>query len=77
MSEIVILPVASSVLMPVLANDPPPGVGPYTITDVVPNRSFKVVRNKDWTERFGTTSVIVYGPTPRRRVVRQHRHQDR
>jgi len=28
-----------------LSNDPPPGVGPYMITDVVPNRSFTVRRN--------------------------------
>ncbi len=28
-----------------LSNHPPPGVGPYKITSVVPNRSFKVVRN--------------------------------
>lgn len=42
--------VPSGTKMAVLANDPPPGVGPYTITDVVPNRSFKVVRNKAWTD---------------------------
>jgi peptide/nickel transport system substrate-binding protein len=28
-----------------LTNDPPPGVGPYTITDVSPNRTFSVVKN--------------------------------
>jgi peptide/nickel transport system substrate-binding protein len=28
-----------------LSNDPPPGVGPYMITDVSPNRSFTVRRN--------------------------------
>jgi peptide/nickel transport system substrate-binding protein len=33
-----------------LSNDPPPGVGPYIIKDVVPNRSFKVVRNPSWTD---------------------------
>jgi peptide/nickel transport system substrate-binding protein len=31
-----------------LANDPPPGVGPYEIEDVVPNRSFSMVRNPYW-----------------------------
>lgn len=31
-----------------LSNDPPPGVGPYSIKNVVPNRSFDVVRNPDW-----------------------------
>ena len=33
-----------------LSNNPPPGVGPYMIKDVVPNRSFSVVRNPDWTD---------------------------
>jgi len=28
-----------------LTNDPPPGVGPYTITDVSPNRTFSLVKN--------------------------------
>lgn len=28
-----------------LSSDPPPGVGPYMLQDVVPNRSFSVVRN--------------------------------
>jgi peptide/nickel transport system substrate-binding protein len=28
-----------------LSNNPPPGVGPYMISDVVPNRSFTLVRN--------------------------------
>jgi peptide/nickel transport system substrate-binding protein len=28
-----------------LSNDPPPGVGPYTITEVVPNRSFTLIKN--------------------------------
>ena len=32
-----------------LSNDPPPGVGPYEIKDVIPNRSFDVVRNPKWT----------------------------
>jgi peptide/nickel transport system substrate-binding protein len=33
-----------------LSNDPPPGVGPYIIKNVVPNRSFDVVRNPAWTD---------------------------
>jgi peptide/nickel transport system substrate-binding protein len=32
-----------------LSNNPPPGVGPYAIKNVVPNRSFDVVRNPSWT----------------------------
>jgi peptide/nickel transport system substrate-binding protein len=32
-----------------LSNDPPPGVGPYMIKDVVPNRSFTLQRNPSWT----------------------------
>ena len=31
-----------------LSNDPPPGVGPYMIKDVVPNRSFTAVPNPQW-----------------------------
>jgi peptide/nickel transport system substrate-binding protein len=31
-----------------LSNDPPPGVGPYSIKNVVPNRSFDVIRNPKW-----------------------------
>jgi peptide/nickel transport system substrate-binding protein len=33
-----------------LSNDPPPGVGPYEIKDVVPNRSFTLQRNPAWTD---------------------------
>jgi peptide/nickel transport system substrate-binding protein len=33
-----------------LANDPPPGAGPYEIEDVVPNRSFTMVRNPYWSK---------------------------
>jgi peptide/nickel transport system substrate-binding protein len=29
-----------------LSNDPPPGVGPYVITDVSPNRTFSLVKNR-------------------------------
>jgi peptide/nickel transport system substrate-binding protein len=42
--------VPSGTKMKNLSNDPPPGVGPYRITDVVPNRSFRMVRNPDWTD---------------------------
>jgi peptide/nickel transport system substrate-binding protein len=42
--------IPSGTKMAVLANAPPPGVGPYKITDVVPNRSFKVLRNRSWTD---------------------------
>jgi peptide/nickel transport system substrate-binding protein len=28
---------------------PPPGVGPYKTTNIVPNQSFSVVKNPDWT----------------------------
>src|SRR4029453_12569887 len=31
-----------------LSNDPPPGVGPYMITQVTPNRGFTVERNPDF-----------------------------
>ena len=31
-----------------LTNNPPPGVGPYVIKNVVPNQSFSVVRNPNW-----------------------------
>jgi peptide/nickel transport system substrate-binding protein len=33
-----------------LSNHPPPGVGPYAIKNVVPNRSFDVVRNPVWND---------------------------
>jgi peptide/nickel transport system substrate-binding protein len=42
--------VPSGTKMSNLSNDPPPGVGPYIIKNVVPNRSFEVVRNPDWTD---------------------------
>jgi peptide/nickel transport system substrate-binding protein len=31
-----------------LPNSPPPGVGPYMITNIVPNQSFSVVKNPQW-----------------------------
>jgi peptide/nickel transport system substrate-binding protein len=33
-----------------LSNNPPPGVGPYMITNVVPNQSFSVVKNPNWSK---------------------------
>jgi len=35
-----------------LSNNPPPGVGPYVIKDVVPNRSWTVARNPDWNDNL-------------------------
>jgi peptide/nickel transport system substrate-binding protein len=40
--------VPSGTPMKNLPNNPPPGVGPYMITNVVPNASFSVVRNPKW-----------------------------
>jgi peptide/nickel transport system substrate-binding protein len=37
--------VPSGTLMKSLPNNPPPGVGPYEIASVVPNKSFSLVRN--------------------------------
>ena len=37
-------------------NSPPPGVGPYMITNVVPNASFQVVKNPHWTPIPGIPS---------------------
>jgi peptide/nickel transport system substrate-binding protein len=31
-----------------MPNNPPPGVGPYKITNIVPNQSFELVRNPNW-----------------------------
>jgi peptide/nickel transport system substrate-binding protein len=33
-----------------LPNNPPPGVGPYMITNVVPNQSFSLVKNPQWSK---------------------------
>src|SRR6202012_4503261 len=30
------------------ANDPPPGVGPYKVTNITPSQSYDVVKNPDW-----------------------------
>ena len=42
--------VPSGTKMSNLSNDPPPGVGPYAIKDVIPNRSFDVIRNPNWSD---------------------------
>jgi peptide/nickel transport system substrate-binding protein len=33
-----------------LSNEPPPGVGPYEIEKIVPNKSFEMVRNPYWSK---------------------------
>ena len=40
-------------------NSPPPGVGPYMITNIVPNASFSVVKNPKWTPIAGIPSGSV------------------
>jgi peptide/nickel transport system substrate-binding protein len=42
--------VPSGTAMTNLSNNPPPGVGPYLITKVVPNQSFSVVKNPNWSK---------------------------
>jgi peptide/nickel transport system substrate-binding protein len=37
-------------------NNPPPGVGPYMITNIVPNASFQMVKNPHWTPIPGIPS---------------------
>jgi peptide/nickel transport system substrate-binding protein len=39
-----------------LPNAPPPGVGPYKIVNVVPNASFQLVKNPNWTPIPGIPS---------------------
>jgi peptide/nickel transport system substrate-binding protein len=41
-------PVPASTPMTALPNNPPPGIGPYKIAKVVPNRSFSLLRNSYW-----------------------------
>ncbi len=40
--------VPSGTPMKALPGDPPPGVGPYEIADIVPNQSFSMVANPHW-----------------------------
>ncbi|MGA9314917.1 MAG: ABC transporter substrate-binding protein [Solirubrobacteraceae bacterium] len=42
--------VPSGTPMKSLGNDPPPGVGPYEIENVVPNKSFAMVLNPNWSK---------------------------
>jgi peptide/nickel transport system substrate-binding protein len=49
--------VPSGTPMKNLPNNPPPGVGPYKITNIVPNQSYEVVRNPKW----GTGSLNIPG----------------
>jgi len=48
--------VPSSTPLTVEANDPPPGVGPYKVTNIVPEQSYDVVKNPDWTPIPGIPS---------------------
>ena len=48
--------VPSSTPLTVQPNNPPPGVGPYKVTNIVPNQSFDVVKNPDWTPIPGIPS---------------------
>lgn len=43
-----VAPVPGDTPVKPLSSDPPPGVGPYRIADVVPNRSFSLLRNSRW-----------------------------
>jgi peptide/nickel transport system substrate-binding protein len=43
--------VPSGTAMKPLSNNPPPGVGPYEIADVVPNQSFSVLANPQWAKQ--------------------------
>ena len=57
-----VLAFPSSALVPTgtpmknLPNNPPPGDGPYMITNVVPNQGFQVVKNPKWTPIPGIPS---------------------
>jgi peptide/nickel transport system substrate-binding protein len=42
--------VPSGTPMKNLPNNPPPGVGPYMITNIVPNQSFSLVKNPEWSK---------------------------
>ena len=48
--------IPSSTPFTVEANTPPPGVGPYKVTNIVPNQSFSVIKNPDWTTVPGIPS---------------------
>jgi peptide/nickel transport system substrate-binding protein len=40
--------------MKVEPTSPPPGVGPYMVTNIVPNQSFSVVKNPKWSTSWNT-----------------------
>jgi len=42
--------VPSGTPMKNLPNNPPPGVGPYMITNIVPGQSFSLVKNPEWSK---------------------------
>jgi peptide/nickel transport system substrate-binding protein len=48
--------VPASTPLSVEANDPPPGVGPYKVTNITPGQSYDVVKNPDWTPIPGIPS---------------------
>ena len=48
--------VPSSTPLAVEASNPPPGVGPYKVTNITPGQSYDVVKNPDWTPIPGIPS---------------------
>jgi peptide/nickel transport system substrate-binding protein len=42
--------IPSATPMKSLSNEPPPGAGPYEIENIVPNKSFKMVLNPNWSK---------------------------
>jgi peptide/nickel transport system substrate-binding protein len=48
--------VPASTPLAVEANNPPPGVGPYKVTNITPEQSYDVVKNPDWTPIPGIPS---------------------
>ena len=48
--------VPSSTPLAVQANNPPPGVGPYKVTNITPGQSYDVVKNPNWTPIPGIPS---------------------
>ena len=48
--------VPSSTPLAVEANSPPPGVGPYKVTNITPGQSYDVVKNPNWTPIPGIPS---------------------
>ena len=48
--------VPGSTPLAVEANNPPPGVGPYKVTNITPGQSYDVVKNPNWTPIPGIPS---------------------